>query len=77
MVCLEVAGVLHIEKPGPNNDAIAVIDCNKGNSNCVSNWKILGLLLLLVVGSISMVFSFLSFFISNLCVFVCNLTYQC
>ena len=62
MVCLEMAGVLYIEKPGPNEDAVAVIDRNKGNSNCVSNWKILGLLLLLVVGSISMVSSCLKFF---------------
>ena len=58
MVFLEVADVLHIEKPVPNEDTVAVIDRNKGNSNDVDKWKILGLLLLLVVGSISMVFSF-------------------
>ena len=62
MVFLEVTYVTQIEKPGTNKDTIvAVVNCNKDNSNEVGDWKILHLVLLLlvlVVGSVFMIFNF-------------------
>jgi len=42
---------------GRRNADINLVGCNKGNSNGVGDWEIL--LLLLVAGSVSMIFLFL------------------
>jgi len=50
MVSLEVANVIQIEKPSPNEDVVVtVMYRNNGNNNEVGDWEILELGLLLVV----------------------------